>query len=175
MIIRREVVRDAARLGLVGSVFVLTMVLAPVGGLLLLVAMYRFSKGFGDGLVWRYTLYSLLIGIAGIAVVIVVSILMAVYMGVDLLYPYSSPNTVAYNVAYAVVVVVLYPFVVGSNYFWRRVFVELAVVSRVGDFNAVARWVWYGALAGIVPIVAAVFAWIAYYHAWRGFEALVGV
>ena len=171
---RYETVKSAAKLGLVGSMLVLTMVLAPIGGLLLLIAMYRLSRGFGDGLVWRYTLYSLLIGIAGIAVVIVVSILMAVYMGVDLFYPYSSPNTVAYNIAYAVVVVVFYPFVVGSNYFWRRVFVELAVVSRVEGFNATARWVWYSALVGVVPVVAAVLAWVAYYHAYWGFRALVG-
>ena len=170
---RREIVRGAARLGLRGSVFVLTMVLAPVGGVLLLIAMRRLSRGFGDGLVWRYALYSLLIGVAGIVVVIVVSILIAMYMGVDLLYP--SPNSIAYSVAYAIVVVAFYPFVVGSNYFWRRVFVELALVSRVGDFNAVARWVWYSALVGVVPVVAAVFAWIAYYHAWRGFGVLVGV
>ncbi|WP_054850283.1 hypothetical protein [Vulcanisaeta sp. JCM 14467] len=63
----------------------------------------------------------------------------------------------------------------GSNYFWRKALMELAVVSRVEGFNAAARWVWYSALVGVVPVVAAVLAWVAYYHAWRGFGVLMGV
>ncbi|WP_054850282.1 DUF996 domain-containing protein [Vulcanisaeta sp. JCM 14467] len=103
----RETVRGAARLGLVGSILVLTMVLAPIGGVLLLIAMRRLSRGFGDGLIWRYALYSLLVGVAGIAALIPISILMAMYVGVNPLYP--SPNSITYNVAYAILVVVFLP------------------------------------------------------------------
>ena len=169
--IRRETVRGAARLGLVGSVLVLTMVLAPVGGVLLLIAMRGLSRGFGDGLVWRYALYSLLVGVAGVAVLIATSILIATYMGINPLYP--TPNTTTYNIAYAITVATLYPFTIGSNYFWKKALTELATTSHIEGFNTTAKWVWYSALTGIIPIAAAILAWIAYYHAWKSFKTLM--
>ena len=102
---------------------------------------------------------------------VVVSVLMAVYMGVDLFYP--SPSTVAYNVVY-VVVVALYLFVIGSSYLWKGVFMGLVVAGRVESFSTAVRWVWYGALVGVVSVVVVVLVWVAYYHAYWGFGALVG-
>lgn len=145
----RETVRGAARLGLVGSILVLTMVLAPIGGVLLLIAMRRLSRGFGDGLIWRYALYSLLVGVAGIAALIPISILMAMYVGVNPLYP--SPNSITYNVAYAILVVVFFThlsWVVitsGERRSWSWLWLVASRVSTplLGGFGIVRWLVWF--------------------------------
>ena len=163
---------DGAGLGATGSLLVLTIILAPIGAILLLIAMHRLSKSLGDKLIWRYTLYSLLIGIASIGALIPTSILLATYLGVNALS--RTPPTLAYNIAYAITLAVLYPFAIGSGYYWKRAFTELATASNVGRFNSAAKWVWYGALTSIIPFVGAVLDWIAYYHAYESFKALEG-
>ena len=168
---QHKTIKNAAKLGTTGSILILTMALAPIGAILLLITMHRLSKGLGNRLIWRYTVYSLLIGIAGIAVLIPTSTLIATYMGINPLYP--SPNTTTYNIAYAITVATLYPFTIGSNYFWKKALTELATTSHIEGFNTTAKWVWYSALTGIIPIAAAILAWIAYYHAWKSFKTLM--
>ena len=161
---------NGAGLGRVGSLLVLTIFLAPIGTILLLIAMYRLSKSLNDRLIWRYTLYSLVIGIASIGALIPVSILLGMYLGVNAFS--NTPPTLAYNIAYAATLATLYPFAIGSGYFWRRVFMELARASGVERFNSTAKWVWYVVLTSIIPIVGTVLSWIAYYHAYEGFATL---
>ena len=163
---------DGAGLGATGSLLVLTILLSPIGAILLLIAMHRLSKSLNDRLVWRYTLYSLLIGIASIGALIPVSILLATYLGVNAFS--RTPPTLAYNIAYAATLATIYPFAIGSGYYWKRAFTELARASGIERFNNAAKWVWYGVLTSIVPIVGSVLSWIGYYHAYKSFKALEG-
>ena len=159
-----------AGLGRIGSLLVLTILLAPVGTILLIIAMHKLSKSLNDRLIWKYTLYSLVIGIASIGALIPTSILLATYLGVNALS--NTPPTLAYNIAYIITLVVLYPFAIGSGYYWRRAFTELARASGIERFGTTARWVWYGALTSIVPIIGTVFSWVGYYNAYKGFKTL---
>ena len=161
---------NGAGLGATGSLLVLTIFLAPIGAILLLIAMHKLSKSLGDRLIWRYTLYSLVIGIASVAALIPVSILLATYLGVNAFS--NTPPTLAYNIAYAATLATIYPFAVASGYFWKKTFTELARASGIERFNAAARWVWYGVLTSIIPVVGSILSWIAYYHAYKSFKTM---
>ena len=163
---------DDAGLGATGSLLVLTILLAPIGAILLLIAMHRLSKSLNDRLIWRYTLYSIIIGVTSIGALIPVSIVLSMYLGVNALS--NTTPTLAYNIAYAITLAVLYPFAIGSGYYWRKAFTELARASGIESFNNTAKWVWYGVLTSIIPIVGSILSWIAYYHAYKSFKALEG-
>ena len=142
--------------------------MAPIGAILIIIAMYKLSKSLGDRLIWRYTLYALLIGIAGVVALIPASMLLSMYLSAN---AFGNP-TLTYYISNAIMWMVPYPFTIGSGYLWRRAFRELAIVSSIESFNSTAKWVWYGALTGIIPIAGAILEWIAYYHAYKSFRAL---
>ena len=158
---------NGAGLGATGSLLVLTIFLAPVGVILLLIAMYKLSKSLNDRLIWRYTLYSLVISITSLAALIPASIILVNELS-------NAPPTLAYEIAYVISLAVVYPFAIASGYFWRKTFTELARASSIDRFNSTAKWIWYGILTSIIPIVGTILSWIGYYHAYKSFKALEG-
>ena len=152
---QKDLVRDGADFGALGSLFMLTLILAPAGLILLLIALYKLSRAYGNKAIWRNMLYAFIVRLP-IYVLLILIVLAGLILPLSIIIfdPY------------------LYPLEAVSGWFMRRSFNELKVSSNVEEFGKTAMWIWLGALTSIIPIVGIALAWIGYYHARKGFKEL---
>jgi uncharacterized membrane protein len=171
-------VRSAGTLGLVGVILMLVglipqaEILSIVGLVLVLIALNKLSKAYGNDAIWRNALYGFVMGIVG-AVVLVV----AVFAYLVPMLALHVPPMIAYNfgtgllVFFIVLFIIAYVFMVLEFRFFRDAYRELAGSSGVEDFNKAARWYWIGALTLIV-LVGAVLILIGHIYALLGYNKL---
>jgi uncharacterized membrane protein len=169
-------VKSAGMLGLVGIVLMLigltpyTSVLNIAGLILVLIALYKLSRAYGNEAIWRNALYSVVAGIVGVGVIAiaVIAYLMSMFMHAPLMNPVPISNG---YLGFVIGVIAAYVLIVIEYYFLRGAYRELARLSGVEDFNKAAWWYWRGALLLIV-LVGAIFIIIGHVYALLGYNRL---
>lgn len=169
-------VKSAGTLGLVGIVLMLisltpyTSILNIAGLILVLIALYKLSRAYGNEAIWRNALYSVVAGIVGVGVIAiaVIAYLMSMFMHAPLMNPVPIGNG---YLGFVIGVIAAYVLIVIEYYFLRGAYRELARSSGVEDFNKAAWWYWRGALLLIV-LVGAIFIIIGHVYALLGYNRL---
>ena len=124
------------------------------------IALRRLSKAYGNGAIWRNTLYAILTVVASIALFIPFAFLL------------GSSGYVSSSSAFAgVLIPYMFVFSTIIGWFLRKAYNELKVSSGIDDFGETARWILIGAILYAIGI-GIIFIWIAHYYARRGFKKL---
>jgi len=169
-------IKSAGTLGLVGIMLMLvglipyTEVLSIVGLILVLIALNKLSKAYGNDAIWRNALYGFVMGIVG-AVVLVIAVFVYIIpiFTMNALSPYGFGLSIL--VFFVVLWIIAYVFVILEYRFFRDAYRELARSSGINDFNDAAKWYWYGALLFII-IVGAILILVGHVYALLGYNKL---
>mgnify|MGYP001772750880 CR=1 FL=1 len=176
-------VRQAGSRGFIGLLLVLIgsfipyvgVVLELVGLVLLLLAFSALSQELREPKIFRYTLYAVIIGIAGTLIITFTVFAYLFYLATGLQAFHSGTPALTGTVIGAVVAAYVLAVVVG--YLYKKVYAMLA--ERVAslsqgasdDFRSASKWYWIGSLLLIV-VVGAVLLLIAIIRAMMGFHDL---
>ena len=135
------------------------------GYALVLFALRRLSKAYGNRAIWTNALYSLITAVAGGAALAAI----IAYLGYLLSVTPVGVNEVAGVIIVISLFALFYIIILIIAYFMRETYNELSKSSGIGDFNLAAKWYWLGALLIIVlgigsllMIVAAIYAILGY-------------
>lgn len=164
----QEDTRSAGTLGFVGSILMLIPYVSIVGDILVLIALYRLSRAYGNNAIWSNALYALVTAIvSGIILAFVLAgtaYLSLIYMGPGALSRLGM--AIAFFVAFYIIILI-------SGFFLRNAYNELGRSSGVGDFESAARWYWLGAILTII-IVGLILYIVADVYAILGYSKLRG-
>ena len=135
------------------------------GYALVLFALHRLSKAYGNRAIWTNALYSLITAVAGGAALAAI----IAYLGYLLSVTPVGVNEVAGVIIVVSLFALFYIIILIIAFFVRETYNELSKSSGIGDFNLAAKWYWLGALLIIVlgigsllMIVAAIYAILGY-------------
>ena len=162
-------IKSAGTLGFVGSILMFIPYVSIVGYILVLIALNKLSKAYGNGAIWRNALYALITAIVGS--VLFTFALFAILGATSSLY-YMGLNIGVIGLFIAIFIVA-YIIILISGRFMRNTYNELGRSSGVEDFNKAARWYWLGAILSII-IVGSILYIVANVYAILGYNKLRG-
>ena len=164
----QEDIRSAGTLGFVGSILMLIPYVSIIGDILVLIALNKLSKAYGNDAIWTNALYALITAIVG---GVVLAFVMAGITYLSLIY--MGPGALSRLGMAIAFFIIFYIIILISGRFMRNAYNELNMSSGVGDFGKAARWYWLGAVLTIV-LVGFIFYIIADIYAILGYSKLRG-
>ena len=163
----QEDIRSAGTLGFVGSILALLPYVNIIGDILVLMALYKLSRAYGNRAIWRNALYALLSAFIG-GLLLIPVIVGVRYIGSLIHMGLSMSSSFGVLGPIIAITIALYVIIVISGFFMRRTYDELGVSSGIANFNKAAKWYWFGALlviaivGGVLFIVADIYAILGY-------------
>ncbi len=163
-----EDIRSAGTLGFVGSILMLIPYVSIIGDILVLIALNRLSRAYGNNAIWSNALYALITAIVG-GVVLALILAGTAYLSLI----YMGPGALSRAGMAIVFFIVFYIIILISGFFLRSAYNELSRSSGVSDFGSAARWYWLGAILTII-IVGIILYIVADIYAILGYSKLRG-
>ncbi|MGC8607184.1 MAG: DUF996 domain-containing protein [Vulcanisaeta sp.] len=164
----QEDIKSAGTLGFVGSILMFIPYVSIIGDILVLIALNKLSKAYGNNAIWSNALYALVTAIIG-GIILAFAFAGTAYLSLI----YLGPSALSRLGMFIVVFVVFYIIILISGLFMRNAYNELSRSSGVEDFGSAARWYWLGAILTII-IVGFILYIVADIYALLGYSKLRG-
>ena len=156
MVVNLTEVKDAGKLGYLGSIL-LFIPFADVAGIVLVtLALRRLSRAYGNNAIGKNATYALVSTIASIGA------FSAVFLGI---------NSNVGGLIFAFALLPAVGLLVGGYWFMTNAYDELAESSEVNEFNKAAHWYYIGAVL-LFFLIGVIFLIIANIYALLGFRRL---
>ncbi|WP_054857720.1 DUF996 domain-containing protein [Vulcanisaeta sp. JCM 16159] len=145
-----EDLKTAGTLGLIGSILAIIPDVDIVGYILLLIALNKASKAYGNDAIWSNALKALIIAIVGGILGTLIAVL---FVSIFAIFNAAfSGSATAATASIIGILAAAYALIVVSGYFWKNAYIELARSSNINDFQRAAKWIWLGALLTIILV-----------------------